>query len=370
MPPIRLLASTALAAFILTACSEDSSAEALVTAPVAAPDAAASATDAVAPAQGGITSETRTFRDWTAVCDNGNDCAAYGPAEDNGGYIMVKMAAGPDARPQVYADSWALEAPTEVLRLDIDGRNYSGKTENRGELNVLTIDRPSDQLMNAIANGRAMTLSANGTSVSVSLSGAAAALLWIDERQGRLGTTTALIRKGNRPASSVPAAPALPRVTAPPAVAQSNLPQTLSPRVTALPRARECASEYVSRTHGKDDWAVHRLGANTLLWELPCGAGAYNFSQAYVISANDGSGARAVDFATPRGPNEALVNSDFDSATNTISAFGKGRGIGDCGTMGSWTWTGREFVLKSENNMGDCLGIHWDLWPSTWRSTK
>ena len=370
MPPLRLMTLGVAAIALLSGCDGEETSTSVPAATEAAVSADSQATNAVAQTPRNFSSETRTFRDWTAVCDNGNDCAAYGPAEDNGGFVMVKIAAGPEARPQVFADSWALEASTEVLRLDIDGLNYSGKSKNRGEFNVLTIDRPSDQLMNALANGRAMTLSAGGRTVSVSLTGAAAAFLWIDERQGRLGTTTALIRKGNRPASSVPAAPALPRVTAAASVAQNNLPKALSPHVTALPRARECAAEHQGMAHGNDDWAVHRLEADMLLWELPCGAGAYNFSQAYVLSANDGSGARSVEFPTPRGPAQSLVNSNFDSATNSIGAFGKGRGLGDCGNMGSWTWTGREFVLRTEINMDHCLGIHWDLWPTTWRTSR
>lgn len=370
MPPLRLMTLSVAAVALLAGCNEDKDSNTSPSPSAAAVAADSQATETAAQTAGAFSSETKSFRDWTAVCDNGNDCAAYGPAEDNGGFVMVKMAAGPDAKPQVLADSWALEARTELIRLDIDGQNYSGKTENRGEFNILTIDRPSDQLMSAIANGRAMTLSAKGETVSVSLTGAAAAFLWIDERQGRLGTTTALIRKGERPASSVPAAPALPRITAAASVAQSGLPKALSPRVTSLSRARECAALYENTDNGKDDWAVHRLSADTLLWELPCGAGAYNFSQAYVISDNDGSNPRALDFPTPRGPLDSLVNSSFDSRTNTMSAFGKGRGLGDCGSMGSWAWNGREFVLLSEDNMSDCLGLHWDLWPSTWRSAQ
>ncbi|WP_175724569.1 DUF1176 domain-containing protein, partial [Burkholderia ambifaria] len=49
----------------------------------------------------------------------------------------------------------------------------------------------------------------------VSLSGLNAALLLIDDTQGRIGTVTALLRKGTRPASSVPAAPALPPAPVP-----------------------------------------------------------------------------------------------------------------------------------------------------------
>lgn len=371
MPALRLVALGAASLAILCGCKEDKAAVAAVEAQAQAADALGQSAPASAAVSTGFESENKTFRDWTAVCDNVNNCAAYGPAEDNGGFVLLKIAAGPDAKPKVYADSWALQSPTVPTRLDIDGRNYAGVWGDPDtDLNVLTFDNPSDQLLRALANGRGLTLSANAEQVSVSLSGAAAAFLWIDERQGRLGTTTALVRRGDRPASSVPAAPTPPRVRIAAPVAQTDLPKTLSPHVTVLPRARECASQYENMAFGRDDWAVHRLGDDTLLWELPCGAGAYNFSQAYVLSGNDGAGARALDFPTPRGPLDSLINSSFDSQTNTIGAFGKGRGIGDCGSMASWAWTGREFALLSEDNMSDCLGIHWDIWPSTWRTAQ
>ena len=41
----------------------------------------------------------------------------------------------------------------------------------------------------------------------ISMSGAVASLLWLDEQQKRLGTVTALIRKGDKPASAVPLQP-------------------------------------------------------------------------------------------------------------------------------------------------------------------
>ncbi|WP_217591550.1 DUF1176 domain-containing protein, partial [Burkholderia sp. GbtcB21] len=47
------------------------------------------------------------------------------------------------------------------------------------------------------------------------LSGLNAALLLNDDTQGRVGTVTALLRPGNRPAPSVPAAPALPPAVVP-----------------------------------------------------------------------------------------------------------------------------------------------------------
>ena len=313
--------------------------------------------------------ESRTFRDWTAVCDNINNCTLYGPAEENNGFVMVKLDAGPDATPRVHAGSWSLPSGSNRIALTIDGQQFAGKMEALDQEDpVLTITNPSAQLIGALANGRVMTLAAGGETVGVSLSGAAAAFLWIDERQGRLGTTTALVRKGDRPASAVPAAPTAPRVVAAARSAQTSLPRTMPGQIAGLAKVKGCAEVNQAGPAINEGWEVARLGPDSLLWSVPCGAGAYNFSRAYAVSANDGSGARILTFPTPRGEMEDLVNSNFDPDTNEISAFGKGRGIGDCGQMGSWVWTGREFLLKTEDAMDNCLGVHWHYWPSTWRT--
>ena len=371
MTPIRMLATGAAAVALLSSCNENKPAASQSAPAIAAADSTSDATATAASSASTFASETKEFRDWMAVCDNINNCTAYGPAAENSGFVMIKLDAGPEATPKVLAGSWSLPSGSSRILLDIDGRNYAGKMEVvDSEDAVLTIERPSDQLIGAIANGRAMTLSAGGETSAVSLTGAAAAFLWIDERQGRLGTTTALIRKGNNLASSVPAAPAAPRLTAAAPVAQTNLPKAMPQQISALPQIRECADINQGSLAVNEKWSVHRLGANTLLWSMPCGAGAYNFSQAYALSANDGAGARSISFPSSGQPLETLVNSNFDSDTNTIGAFGKGRGLGDCGQMAVWTWTGKVFALKEEDEMTNCLGVHWQFWPSTWRTAS
>jgi hypothetical protein len=45
-------------------------------------------------------------------------------------------------------------------------------------------------------------------------------------------------------------------------------------------------------------------------------------------------------------PARILTEIDFDPDKKTISSFYKGRGIGDCGSTATWSWTGSEFKLK------------------------
>ena len=373
MTSFRILALGAASAALVAGCDRPEAATGTSNPPVQAVAASDQSQPASANAVDSFASETKTFRNWTVVCDNINTCTAYGPAEENVGYLIISMAAGPSARPEVSMGNCCLGEAGEVLRFSIDGGKILGK-QKHGVMfgSHMGVTPASDQLISEIANGRFLTMEAGEQTVhkiDVPLTGAAAALLWIDERQGRLGTTTALIRKGDKPASAVPEAAPPPRVVAAPRVPQTQLPEAMPRSLSSLAAVRECASENAQDISRDEIYDVHRLGPDTLLWSVPCGSGAYNFSRLWLTSANDGSQAKLVSFPTSGRPEQTLVNSGFDPESNSISAFNKARGAGDCGSMASWMWTGSAFALTSEYIMGDCLGMPWEFWPSTWRAT-
>ena len=315
-------------------------------------------------------SVTREFRDWTATCDNTNHCVAFGSAHENMGFVLVSLAPGPEARPVVHMGGWGLEDGEGDVYAEIDGRRYAGQnTKMDEEGDVIAFRTPSAQLLHDLGNGSFMALRRGDQQMKVSLGGAAAAFLWIDERQGRLNTPTALIRRGDRPAAEVPAAPAAPRVTLAAAVAQNGLVQDdLSPALLAHPKVKECLAETRRGERFEPNVEVFRLAADRLLWSVPCGEGAYNFSQAYFITPADGTTPQPVVFPTAGGSEETLVNSRYEPKTRTLFAFGKGRGLGDCGRMGVWAWTGERFALLDEKVMPSCTAVPQDLWPTTWRA--
>lgn len=333
--------------------------------------AATSSVGVASPSEQPFSSETKKFRDWTAICDNTNNCVAYAPAEGDTGYVMVKIDAGPEAKPKVHADSYSLPNDGWRMELTIDGNSFVGEGVQEGdERTVTTFPQPSNRLIAAIGNSTTITLSAADKATPVTVAGAAAAFLWIDERQGRVGTTTALIRQGSRPASAVPMAPPVPSVDRAPEISQENLPRTMPAAVLANEHLKQCNDLNREAITENQNWTVYRLGAETLLWSIPCGYGAYNTMASYLTSSPDGSDVSILSLPNSRGPQEILVNSDFDSQTNTLSAFSKSRGPGDCGQIAKWAWTGSRFAIVQENTMEDCLGMHWDLWPSTWRATS
>jgi hypothetical protein len=50
------------------------------------------------------------------------------------------------------------------------------------------------------------------------------------------------------------------------------------------------------------------------------------------------------------------VNAQYDPQTRILSAYDKGRGVGDCGDSHEWAWTGQAFALTREAFMPVCRG--------------
>lgn len=382
---MRAMILAAVAAVSLTACGRqeaDKTAVAGAAAPVPAASGGAAAVPTVAAAP-----EMREFRDWRAACDNGGACVAWGGSDS--GWIRIAIDAGPDAQPTVTAGSWSLgdigKAP-ESLSLKIDGRDYALRSGPRDAANAVASAEQARQIIAALPASRTLALASGAQTADLPSSGISAALLWIDERQGRLDTTTALLRRGARPASSVPAAPALPRVTPAPAVSQAGFegaanPMADAPRALTVPAAIEGLKEVKAcRAEGNDDLnkavLAARLDGSTVLWGIPCGSGAYNATYVLYLARPDGSGVRpaALPERTPRtegdigGQGPWLVNPIYDPQRQTLTVFPRGRGLGDCGTITTWTWSSGAFVQSEERSMGDCWGMSSDVWPTLWRT--
>ncbi|NJC41327.1 hypothetical protein GGQ87_001585 [Brevundimonas alba] len=329
---------------------------------------AASATQASGPT---MPSASRKFRDWLAVCDNTNECAAFGPASDQTGWIRVAASPGPNGARSVSLGVWGdTDAKTGAMSVDIDGRRFVARSEQGSDdFRIAPGDAPA--LIAMIGSGKAMSVGAGDAPRMVSLSGAAAAMLWIDERQGKLQTPAALVGRGTRPVSAIPAPPAPPVVTPAPAVSQAGFGdsgQTLPAALEALPAVRECREEADSDWVRKEVMSA-RLDASTELWAVPCFSGAYNIGHDWYLTGPGGRNPRPVQLASASGETTTgTINGGYAANARTLVAFAKGRGPGDCGLAQTWTWTGRAFVLSEEHEMTECWGVPPDQWPSTWRT--
>lgn len=353
----------------------------------APPRAETTAAIAAGPA---VEPRSRTFRDWYAVCDNGNRCVAYSGTAT--GWIRVALDAGPTAAPSVMVGLWpddgdALPGP---LSLVIDGKRHATTAGPQDTSSALIGPGDARTVIAELVAGRSLALASGNQTADLPIAGVSAALLWIDERQGRLETSTALIRRGVRPASAVPAAPALPVVVAAPAVSQAGFEGALDPMaeddppaiavpaaLKALPDVRQCHEDTAFNSYLQKAVTASRLNASTELWGIPCDSGAYNVTYAYFLTGENGADPRPARFpelddaataADPEAEYNRLINPVYDPATRSLNAFSKARGLGDCGVTQTWTWTGRAFALSREQVMGECWGMVSDFWPTTWRT--
>jgi hypothetical protein len=344
----------------------------------------------------GAAAADKDFRDWHAACDNLRNCSAYGLQADEPAYAYVRIARGgaPAAAARItivadagekasvapaFDDATLRGLPAGPVALDRNGDDSLGR---------VVIDDPAAVDTVVASMRKAQTLAvrridppdgdkSEQETSTISLAGAVAALLWIDEQQQRLGTATAFIRRGDRPASSIPPQPQAPAVRAappPPGAAPRKLPAAEARLLTAKARAL-CGEE--ERHTALEDTA--RLDRDTSLYSFSCkdNSGAYNLASVFLIVPDAApQAARAVRFAYPAGidakaPPQALaINASFDPQTMTLSTFNKGRGLGDCGAAEDWVFDGRTFQLARLRRMPHCRGIPDGDWPVHYRAAR
>jgi hypothetical protein len=320
----------------------------------------------------------KTVKDWTAVCSNLGDCTAFGFSEegsDTNAYIKIERQAGPAAQPRVtLVYDTSDKQPAQTWTLSLDGKPIAGVGPVRaaaGENGARAVlsGAAAERVIDALRNGKGLELDAGGKSLEeISLAGSAAVLVWVDDQQGRVGTVTALTRKGPAPASSVHPRLAAPLAAAAPPVSQAGLPNHAPKSV--IKGVADCDPPSMS----EPDDTIARLAPGVLLWGPECDMAAYNETSVFFIGDEHAGHLKRVLFPEAPGAgqvsDELLMNVGFDPKTQTLSSFSKGRGIADCGSTEAWVWDGKAFRMASEAIMPECRGVPPDDWPALFVSRQ
>ncbi len=324
--------------------------------------------------------ESRTFRDWIAGCDNLKSCTALSLPDESAeqvGFLKLERAGGAEgaASLSLKLRGEKLKAPLTV-RLSLDGAPFpaggaalAATLEDGENATVVFSQADASALIAAARKATRLQASMAGKRYAVSLAGSVAAMLWIDERQGRLGTVTALIRKGDAAAGTVPPAPALPVISARPTgpALDEKSAKALGEALRKHLKASDpdaCDVDDDARHDADQAWP---LDGGRKLVGLYCGSGAYNVATGYwLVTGDDVNSARKVAF--PGSDDNTLINSGYAPNAGQITYFAKGRGIGDCGSSGSYAWTGSGFVLTELSTMGECRQLPPDDWLTLFRS--
>lgn len=335
--------------------------------------------------------EPKDYREWSVTCSNVKTCVAVsisglnemgvtarprGIAGDTDmGWLWIELAAGPAARPKILfsGDINASMAAPASASLRIVGRD--GRVLARGVFTLIAHDSGASQLRDtdvdrfmAVAKaGQAVVyVHANGQRAQsfANLAGFVAAMRAIEAVQGRTGTQAAWIDAGKLTRDRVPAAPVTPRVQA---VAFTKIgARTRIPKLVADRRTNDC-NDSERLDPGGTGIEGFNLGNGRTLWAVPCGAGAYNMWSAFYLQTSP-TRLEPYGFARPgqsvdEEDANSLVNVSLNPEAGQISAFAKGRGIGDCGSAQTYSWDGTNFILTDLVEMTACSGLLPEFWP-------
>src|SRR5579883_284202 len=340
---------------------------------------------------GACAQQMKEFRDWLAACDNLRSCTAYGFDTDPGGYAYVRLTrdGGGDAPLRITIAVNVQEGSKFKVTCDdpalggLPAEATAGEANQDDDLKRLVIADPKaiEILVASLRKAKKLIVTrvdAPGATASdpavteISLNGVVAAMLWIDDQQKRLDTVTALVKRGNKPASAVPPAPASPVVTAvkvPPKGAKDE-----KAPAAVIAKARSiCEDKTISESED-----ATRLATDQVMYWFQCKdqSGAYNYLYALIIEQR-GKPVRAVEFklphevaATADGGVEMNMNPGFDESTQTMTLFNKGRGIADCGQASDWAWDGHGFRLIQSRQMPTCKGVAPNDWAVLYRAER
>jgi hypothetical protein len=146
-------------------------------------------------------------------------------------------------------------------------------------------------------------------------------------------------------------------------------PVTVPEPVDKLMRTDKECIDY-NASHLKEARFAAKLGGDQMLYLLPCFTGAYNviyrvfvFDKRYPTELKRSVFAGFSDESGWFGQDQ-LINAHYDTKTKILSAFEKGRGLGDCGAIPQYKWIEYGWRMVSYRYWGKCDGTRMPKdWP-------
>ncbi len=318
----------------------------------------------------------KDIRDTAVYCSNGLKCdlSLMAKGTPRGLYsVALSRKSGPDTKIALViratsalvtsSDVVFLVDGEEALRMPVaefdlypDNYEYTAKEPDAGrKLFALIKD----------ASSLSVAFNTDGPSTTgFSLSGVAGAGLYMDEVQGRLDARDALVRVGGKDTPPSPVRDIS---------AFEDLPAVLRPDFEGEDGA--CAFFDKNRFKFGTGFAVS-LPDDVELYVLPCtDGGAYNQPYALYQISSGALSEVSLPTMTDEGPStiSGATNVDWDQPTKTLTAFDKGRGIGDCGAFDKWKLRDApgeaSFALLESRAKDECDGTGEggpETWPLLW----
>jgi len=306
----------------------------------------------------------RYFGDWLAACRPDGYCStvsyvnpnADGRAADH--WFRIGRHAQGTYWELSFTPIVVMADPAAPFTLSVDGtaETFVGPDEVAAYAAIndfFLLGKKAQSLMDRLMPGTSLQVSFTAdtgieTTTAFSLKGLTAALIWIDEMQGRLGSE----RVAEAPPEGLTIVSAVGTPLPQGEVALADIPAHL----VAEHEARLDACDGLDIV-GNQPLYRYDLGEDQWLYLLPCTAGAYNaFYSAYL---DTGTGFELLSFATPSyaagwQAEAGIWFESFDPPTGQLRSYNRGRGIGDCGMRGLWQWTGSLFAMQVYTLQAQC----------------
>ena len=303
-------------------------------------------------------------KNWEIACDNTGTCRAAGyQAGDEAQAISLLLTrdAGADAAVSgeiaVTDLNWDDKAPQPLKgSLYLNDKNLGEITLSDDEAGLKGRLSPaqSEAVSKAVIGSGKITFRTDKLTWALSNEGANAVLLKMDEYQGRIGTPTALIKRG-KDKKTIPAPAAKPVIHA--AAVPDTPPRLLKAGDAEYSALRHLLAEKAGddcdrMSEGENEITLYPLDSSHTLAETACWLAAYNGANYYAILSPDlKTIAATVD-----------IEDGYDYSDGTIESGGRGRGLGDCFSLASHTWDGKRFVTTYSAGSGQCKGFPGGAW--------
>ncbi len=315
---------------------------------------------------------SQTFRDWQATCFPDGGCEAstgdQGVSAAGDTLRLIVERTGADRAGWFVAIEFFHKPPRtdRAITLAFNGRPDivlsadGGYRAYRANERFYVTDQNALQiLLPAILAGEALRIdyfdvTSEARSFTLSLSGVTASLLWVESELKITGAPRIAILPSGLAAAEPPQ-------TDP--VRDAGIPETV---LAYHQRTSDC-ERYDEQEMQDRGSVIEPLSGTAILYALPCTAHAYNITyRLYLRQTGEIGGIRTLYFAdysteTNWAGTDLLFNIDIDGPK--LSAFYKGRGLGDCGTWGEWVWQEYHFKLVRYASQTECEGIPSDRWP-------
>jgi hypothetical protein len=295
--------------------------------------------------------QRHVFEHWTASCRSDGYCSATA-APEGGTAADYLFRIGRHAEEIYWELSFTTLATQAVadrqfmVQVDVDAQTFLGAEQVAAygaPTNFYFLGQNAQTVMDWLAPSSTLAVEFTDTDnsqrrVGFSLAGLNAALIWIDEKQGRLGSERVAEAA---PIGLAPVTGIDPDSPIPPAM------------LAWLAADGECREEDPP-TAASD---IIDLSPTKRAFILPCWYAAYNtgsklfiedgaiISQAYFPEYSVESGWTATDY---------LVNYDYDPRTGEISTFYRGTGMGNCGATARYVWGEYQFKLIEYRSQPSC----------------